>query len=156
MTRDDRLCSFGVEMSSISWWTYLMASNTDGNSGGEVSWFFSGPFPLLPPPHILIGTLNTCSMWKSQHITALNDLTDNYNRDIPAVTETWIRSTSLPAELMDATQHHTATPLLRSPSSSHPFKSISAVGTAFLLIEPIHNFSLHSYSSFEYSSVTFN
>ena len=46
-------------------------------------------------------------------------------------------------------------PFLRS-SSSHLFKPISAGGTDFLLKEPvlIHNSSSHSYSSFEYSSVT--
>ena len=90
-------------------------------------------------------------MLNSQCITALNDLTDNYNPDVLALTETRARSTSKPAELIDATPPGYS--LFSAPrfSSSHPSKPISAGGTAFLLKESvlIHNSSSHSYSSSE-------
>ena len=93
-------------------------------------------------------------MLNSQHITALNDLTDNCNLDVLALTETWICLTSTPAELIDATPPSYSFFVSRS-SSFHPSKLISAGSIAFLLKKPvlIHNFS-HSYSSFEYSSIT--
>ena len=95
-------------------------------------------------------------MLNSQHTIALNHFTDNYNADILALTETWIRPTYTPAELTDITPPGYF--LFSSPrsSSSHPSKLISAGGTAFLLKDPvlIHNSSLHSYSSFQFYSVT--
>ena len=81
---------------------------------------------------------------------------DNYNIDVLALTETCIHSTSKPAELINTTP--TGYSIFSTPrsSSSHPSKPRSSGGTAFLLKEPvlIHNSFSHSYSSFEYSSVT--
>ena len=95
-------------------------------------------------------------MLNSQAIAALNDLTDNYNPDVIAFTETWIGSTSMPAEVIDATPPDYSLFFAPRFSSSHPSKPISAGGTAFILKESllIHNSSSCSYSSFEYFSVT--
>ena len=118
--------------------------------------------PLPPPPphpssHILICTLNILSMLNSQHIISLNDFTNNNNPDVLALTKTWIHVS--PVERIDATPHGYSSFLLFSAlrfSSSHPSKPISAGGIAVVLKEPvsIHNASSHSYSFFEYSSVT--
>ena len=55
------------------------------------------------PANLLLCTLNTPSMLSPEHATALNDLTDNHKPDIIAHTETWIRSSTIPAELIDST-----------------------------------------------------
>ena len=60
----------------------------------------SGP---THPANLLICTLNTRSMLAPEHVTALNNLTDNHKPNIIAVTETWIRSSTTSAELMDFT-----------------------------------------------------
>ena len=55
------------------------------------------------PANFLICTLNTRFILTPEHVTALNDLTDNHKPDIIALTETWIRSSTTPAELIDST-----------------------------------------------------
>ena len=44
------------------------------------------------PANLLICTVNTRSMLTPEHVTALNDLTDNHKPDIIALIETWICS----------------------------------------------------------------
>ena len=46
---------------------------------------------LTHPANLLICTLKTRSMLSPEHVTALNDLTDNHK---PDTTETWIRSST--------------------------------------------------------------
>ena len=88
-------------------------------------------------------------MLNSQHISTLNDITNNFKSDVLALTK---HGSAQPLRLLNLTLHHPATPFfpLSRSSSSHPFKPISAGGTAFLLNEPvlIRNSSSHSYSSF--------
>ena len=60
----------------------------------------SGP---TNPANLLICTLSTRSMLTPEHVTALHDLTDNHKPDINPLTETWIRSSTTPAELIDST-----------------------------------------------------
>ena len=94
-------------------------------------------------------------MLTPEHVTALNDLTDSHKPDIIALAETWIRSSTTPAELIDSTPPGYS--LFSAPRShtGNPFKPILAGGTAFLIKEPsIQNSAAHHYSSFEYSSVT--
>ena len=103
----------------------------------------SSSTPSIPAP---------CST--PEHVTALNYLTDNHKPDIIALTETWIRSSTTPAELIDSTPPGYF--LFSAPRShiGNPSKSIHE-GTAFLIKEPfIQNSAAHHYSSFEYSSIT--
>ena len=58
---------------------------------------------LTHPANLLIFTLNTRCMLIPKHVTALNDLTDNRKPDIITLTETWIRCSTTPAELIDST-----------------------------------------------------
>ena len=107
------------------------------------------------PANLLICTLNTRSMLTPEHITALNDITDNNKPDIIATTETWIRSSTTPAELIDSTPPGYS--LFSAPRShtDNPSKPILAGGTTFLIKESfIQNSASHHYSSFEYSSIT--
>ena len=106
------------------------------------------------PANLLICTLNTRSMLTPEHVTALNDLTDNHKPDIIALTETWTRSFTTPLELIDSTPGYSLFSASRSYTGT-PSKPILAGGTAFLIKEPfIHNSAAHHYSSFEYSSMT--
>ena len=111
----------------------------------------SWPLPLSHPfSHILIFNLNTCSMLNSQHLTALNDLTEIYNPDTLALTETWIRLTSTPAELIVATPpgyslFSTSAPLLLIPPNLSPqmapnfySKNLYSIITPHILILPLH------------------
>ena len=94
-------------------------------------------------------------MLTPEHVTALNDLTDNHKPDIIALTETWILSSTKPAELIDSTPLGYS--LFSAPRShtSNPSKPILAGGTAFLIKEPfIQNSAAHHYYSFEYSPIT--
>ena len=94
-------------------------------------------------------------MLTPKHVTALNDLPDNHKPDIIALTETLIRSSTTPANLIDSTSLGYS--LFSAPRSyiGNPSNLILAGGTAFLINEPfIHNSASHYYSSFEYSSIT--
>ena len=110
--------------------------------------------PNRGPTHhanLLICTLNTRSMLTPEHVTALNDLTENHKPDIIALTETWIRSSTTPAELIDSTLPGYS--LLSAPRfhNGHSSKPILARRTAFLIKERfIQNSAAHHYSSFEY------
>ena len=102
-----------------------------------------------------ICTHNNRSMLTPEHITALNDLTDNHKPDNIALTETWIRSSTTPAELIDSTPPGYS--LFSAPRSytGNPSKPILAGGTTFLIQEAfIQNSAAHQYSSFENSSIT--
>ena len=84
-----------------------------------------------------------------------NDITDNHKSDIIALTETCIRSSTTPAELINFTPLGYS--LFSAPRSytSNLSKLIFAGGTAFLIKEPfIQNSAAHHYYSFEYSSIT--
>ena len=91
------------------------------------------PNPDPTHPANLICTLNTRFMLIPEHVTALNDLTDNYKPDIIALTETWIRGFTTPAELIDSTPRGYS--LFSAPRShtGNPSKPILAGGTAFLV-----------------------
>ena len=93
-------------------------------------------------------------LYTPDHVTAFNDLTGNHKPDI-ALTETWLRSSTTPAELIDSTPPGYS---LFSASRSHtgnPSKPILAGDIAFLIKEPfIQNTAAHHYSSIEYSSIT--
>ena len=121
----------------------------------------AGDVHLNPGPNLssnlLLCTLNTRSMLTPLHITALNDLTDNVKPDVLAITETWIRATTTTAELIDSTPPGYFLFSAPRTSASHPSKTTSGGGTAFLVKEPatILNSTAHFYSSFEYSSITF-
>ena len=94
-------------------------------------------------------------MLTPEHVTALNDLTDNHKPDIIALIETWIRRSITPAELIDSTPPGYT--LFSAPRFhiDNPSKPILAGGTAFLIKEPfIQNSAAHHYSSFEYLSIT--
>ena len=94
-------------------------------------------------------------MLTPEHITALNGLTYNHQAAVITLAETWIRSSTTPAELIDFTPPGYS--MFSAPRSytSNPFKLISAGGTAFLIKDPfLHNSAAHYYSSFEYSSIT--
>ena len=107
------------------------------------------------PANLLICTLNTRSMLTPEHGTALNDLIDNHKSDIIALTETWIRSSTTPAELIDSTPPGYSVFYAPRSHTGNPSKPILAGGTAFLIREPfIQNSAAHHYSSFEYSSIT--
>ena len=97
--------------------------------------YSSNPGPTHPA-NLLICTLNTHSMLTPEHVTAFNDLTDNHNPDIIALTETWIRSFTTPAELIDSTPPGYY--LFSAPRSltGNPSKPILARGIAFLIKEP--------------------
>ena len=93
-------------------------------------------------------------MLTPEQVTAFNDLTDNHKPDIIALTETWIRCSRTPAELIDSTPGYS---LFSAPrfQTGNPSKPILAGGTAFLIKEPfIQNSAAHHHSSFEYSSIT--
>ena len=105
--------------------------------------------------NFLICTINTRSMLTPEHVTALNDLTDNHKPDIIALTETWIRSFTTPAELIDTTPPGYSRFSAPRSYSGNPSKPTLAGGTAFIIKEHfIHNSAAHHYSSFEYSSIT--
>ena len=89
------------------------------------------------------------------HITVLNDLTDNVKPDVLAITETWNRATTTTAELINSIPPGYSLFSAPRTSASHPSKTTSGGGTAFLVKEPatILNSSAHSYSFFEYSSI---
>ena len=74
-------------------------------------------------------------MFTTEYVTALNDLTDNHKPDIIALTETWIRSSTTPAELIHSTSPGYT--LFSAPSShtGNPSKPILAGGIAFLIQE---------------------
>ena len=57
------------------------------------------PNPGLTHPANLL----FCSMLTAEHVTTLNDLTDNHKPDNIALTETWIRSSTTLVELIDFT-----------------------------------------------------
>ena len=90
------------------------------------------------------------------HITALNDLTDNVKHDVLAITDTCIRATTTTAELIDSILPGYSLFFAPRTSASHPSKTTSGGGTAFIEKEPatILKSTAHSYSSFEYSSIT--
>ena len=118
--------------------TLLLCGDIQSNSG------------RTHPANLLIYILNTRSMLIPEHVTALNDLTDNHERDIIALTETWIRSFTTPAKLIDSTPPGYS--LFSAPLShtANPSKPILAGGTAFLIKEPfIQNSAAHHYSSFD-------
>ena len=107
------------------------------------------------PAKLFIYTLNTRSMLIPEHVTALNDLTDNHKPDIIALTDTWIRSSTTSAEIIDSTPSCYSLFSASRSHTSNPSKPILAGGTAFLIKEPfIQNSAAHHYSSFEYSSIT--
>ena len=104
------------------------------------------------PANLLISTLNARSMLTPEHVTALNDLSDNHKPDIIALTETWIRSSTTPAELIDSTPGYSrfSAPRSHTGNSSKP---ILAGSTALLIKQPlIQNYVAHHYSSFEYTT----
>ena len=113
-----------------------------------------GGHPTQPrstiPSNLLICTLMTRSMLTPEHVKALNDLTDNQKPDIIALTETWIRSSTTPAELIDSTPPGYYIFFAPRSYTSNQSKPIS-----FLIKELfVHNPAAHNYSSFEYSSIT--
>ena len=124
--------------------TVLLASDVHLNPGSN----------LLS--NLLLCILNTRSMLTPLYITALNDLTDNVKPDVLAITETWIRTTTTTADLIDSTPPGYSLFSAPRTSASHPFKTTSGGGTTFHVKEPatILNSTAHSYSSFEYSSIT--
>ena len=91
------------------------------------------------------------------HEILVYDLAELHTPNIIALSETWVRNITTPAELIDATPHgyylHSSA---RSISFSTKSNTITGGGTAFLINEPatIINSLAHSYSSFEYSSIT--
>ena len=95
-------------------------------------------------------------MLTTLHITSLNDLTDNVKPDVLAVTETWIRSSTTTVEPIDSTPPGYSIFSAPRTSASHPSKTASGGGTAFLVKESATNLNstAHSYSSLEYSSIT--
>ena len=111
------------------------------------------PGPTLSS-NLLIYTLNARSMLTHEHVTALNDLTDNHKPDIIALAETWIRSFTILAELIDSTSPGYSLFSASRSHNSNSSKPISAGGNAFLIKEPfIDNSVSHHYSSFAYSSI---
>ena len=88
------------------------------------------------PAHLLLCTLNTHSMLTPSHITALNNHTDNLQPDVLSITETWTRTTTIPAELIDSTPPGYSLFSAPRTSATRLSKSPSAGGTAFLLKEP--------------------
>ena len=97
----------------------------------------AGDVHLNPGPNssanLLLYTLNTRSMLTPLHITALNDITDNVKPDVLAITDTWIRATTATAELIDATPPGYSHFSSQRTSASHPSKTTSDGGTAFLV-----------------------
>ena len=96
-----------------------------------------------------------------KQFTALSDLTDSHRPDIIALTETWVRRSTTPEELIDSTPPGYSLFSAPPPPAPHrsytgnPSEPIVAGGTAFLIKEPfIQNSAAHHYSSFEYSSIT--
>ena len=82
----------------------------------------SSSAPSIPAP-----------MLTPEHVITLNDLTDIHKPDIIALTETWIRSSTTPAELIDFTSPGYS--LFSAPRSytGNPCKFILAGSTAFLI-----------------------
>ena len=53
--------------------------------------------PGPSPSHLLLFTLSSCFFLTISKITALNDLTDNLQPGILAISETWVRITTTPS-----------------------------------------------------------
>ena len=86
-------------------------------------------------------------MLTPEHVTALNDLTDNYKPDIIALTKTWIRAFTTPAELIVSTPPGYSLFVAHRSHTDKPSKPILAGGTAFLIKEfrpLLLNITLHS------------
>ena len=87
---------------------------------------------LQPNPGPTHPSISIRSMLTPEHVTALNDLTDNHNPDIITLTETWIRSFTTPAQLIDSTPPGYSLFSDRHSYTGNPSKPILAGGTDFL------------------------
>ena len=113
-----------------------------------VTWeYFTGQPIKLPDCPVNYRRPGHPFMLTPEHVTALNDLIDNHKPDI-ALTETWIRSSTTPAELIDSTPPGYSLFSVPRSHTGNPSKPILAGGTAFLIIEHfIQNSAAHHYSS---------
>ena len=117
--------------------------------------FLSGDIELNPvPSDFTLCTLNIRSILHPLHSAALSDLIDIHNPDLFCLTETWIRSTTTAAELLNCTPPHYT--LISTPRNGSNKISSSGGCTAFLIRKPFTQLptSVQDFSSFESSSVT--
>ena len=86
----------------------------------------------------------------------MSDIADSHHPDLFCLTETWIKPTTTPAELVDCTMlGHT---LISHPRTPRFQKSQNVGGcTAFLVREPFSQIpsTTSTYTSFEASAITF-
>ena len=86
------------------------------------------------------------------------DIADSHHPDLFCLTETWIKSTTTPAQLVDCTMLGYNTTLLISHPRTPRFQKSQNVGggTAFLVREPFSQIpsTISAYTSFEASAIT--
>jgi len=92
----------------------------------------SGDTELNPgPSSFTVCTLNIRSILHPLHSAALSDLIDTHNPDLFCLTETWIRHTTTPAELLNCTPPNYT--FLSCPRNGSSSISSSGGGTGFLI-----------------------
>ena len=103
------------------------------------------------PSNFSVCTLNIRSVLNPLHSAALSDLSDSHQPHLFCLTETWIKPTSSPTELV-----HCTPPNYSLLSFPRPSTTASGGGTGFLIREPLTQLpTVHAhFSSFESSSVT--
>ena len=117
----------------------------------------SGNIELNPGPSapFTVCTLNIRSILNSAHSIALSDIADSHQPDLVCLTETWIKPTTTPTELVDCTMPGYT--LISHPRTPRFQKSQNVGGgTAFLGREPFSQIpsTISAYTSFEASAIT--
>ena len=117
----------------------------------------SGDIELNPGPSapFMVCTLNIGSILNSAHSIALSDIVDSHHPDLFCLTETWIKPTTTPAELIDCTMPGYT--LISHPRTPRFQKSRNVGGgTAFLVREPFSQIpsTISACTSFEASAIT--
>ncbi len=114
----------------------------------------AGDIQLNPGPEssFTICTLNTRSLLNSHHKAAMFDLADSFHPNVFALSETWIRNTTTPSELRDATPDGYS--LLSQPRSTD--SANIGGGLAFLVKEPCQyqNTPSNTFQTFENLAIT--
>lgn len=120
----------------------------------------AGDVELNPgPPNLNICILNARSILHPLHKAAIFDLVNTHHPHIVALSETWVRATTTPSELADATPSGFS--LISQPRSNSNCSNDSSTiggGLAFLIKEPYTPLSgpshMHTFSTFETLSLT--
>ena len=103
---------------------------------------------------LAIGTLIVLAV-TVLHCIALSDIADSHHPDLFRLTETWIKPTTTPAELVDCTMPGYT--LISHPCTLRSQKSLNVGGgTAFLVRETFSQIPspISAYTSFEASAIT--